>query len=439
MLKNLDLQTVLLFFFGVLLVMGIFVFSGIIPSPKSAKEKQIEGAKVVVWGTLPEKYFQDKTIKFIKESVGTRSITYIERSAERFDADLIEKLAADAGPDIILLPDSLIARYAEKVSPLPYESYPERQFLESFVQGSEIYLRPEGILALPFSIDPMVMYWNRNMFSAASVVRPPAYWDEMLTLTPVLTKRDNANNIIKSAVAFGEYANVTHAKEILSTLILQTGNPVTRYDEKKRDIVSTLTSDMESTFSPAADVFSFYTDFADPLKTVYSWNRSLAPAKDAFLAQDLAIYFGFASEAEELQEKNPNLDFGTAPIPQIRDYPFRATFARMTAVAVMKTSAQKTAAHRIALVLSSAFMADMFSKGSGLPPVRRDLLGKRPATAKESVFYDSAIIGKSWLDPNPTKSKEIFQSAIESILARTLEPKGAVSKMAAQLSLIDGK
>ncbi|MCI0533076.1 extracellular solute-binding protein, partial [bacterium] len=354
MLKNLDLQTILLFIFGIVLVAGVLVFSGAVSSPKEKQRQQLQNSKIVIWGTLPKEVFRGDILKFIIDELGTsNAVTYVERPIETFDNELVEKLAAGTGPDIILLPDSLIGRHAEKIELLPYESFTERQFLETFIQGSEIYLRPEGTLGLPFSIDPMVMYWNRNMFSTASVVRPPVYWDELLTLTPLLTKRDDANNIIKSAVSFGEYGNVTNAKEIISMLMIQTGNPITRNDIKNGKISATIGTAGEN-YPAGNDVLRFYTDFADPLKSVYSWNRSLADSKNAFLAQDLAIYFGFASEAAELQKKNPNLDFGVAPVPQIRDYEFRSVFVRMNAASVMKTSKSKPAAFRVALILSSA-------------------------------------------------------------------------------------
>ena len=45
-------------------------------------------------------------------------------------------------------------------------------------------------------------------------------------------------------------------------------------------------------------VLTYYTDFANPLKSVYSWNRSFSSSRDAFLAQNLAVYFGPGSEIE---------------------------------------------------------------------------------------------------------------------------------------------
>jgi len=436
MFKKLNLQTIFLFGFGVLLVAGVFVFAGLVPSPRASERELILQGRLVVWGTLPKEIVDQRVMAQVKEAVGQSvQISYVERSEESFDQDLVEKLASGSGPDIVLLPESLIIRHRDKIEPFPYESFPERQFRETFIQGSELYLFPDGVLALPFSADPLVMYWNRPMYASGSVIRPPIYWDEFLTVVGAVTKRDKANNILKSALAFGEYSNINHAKEILSLLTLQTGNPIASFDGRK-SIVPTLSGDSERDIPPAKEVFRFYTDFANPQKSVYSWNRSLASSLDAFLAQDLATYFGFASELLSLQAKNPNLDFGVTLVPQIRDHQFRGTFMRMSAAAVMKTSKNKPLAYHVAAVLSSQPVLQVLAKETGLPPIRLDLLSVKPTNPAQSVFYDSALIGKSWLDPDPDTTSSYFRKAVEGILAGTVDVSGAVNKMNAELSVL---
>ena len=56
-------------------------------------------------------------------------------------------------------------------------------------------------------------------------------------------------------------------------------------------------------------VLKFYTDFADPLKDVYSWNKSFSNSRDAFSAENLVFYLGYASELQSLINKNPNQNF----------------------------------------------------------------------------------------------------------------------------------
>ena len=56
-------------------------------------------------------------------------------------------------------------------------------------------------------------------------------------------------------------------------------------------------------------VLRFYTQFADPAKETYSWNKTFQNDKNAFISGKLAFYFGYASEYKDIQQKNPNLRF----------------------------------------------------------------------------------------------------------------------------------
>ncbi len=403
-------QIILSVIFGAFIVFAVLVFSGLIPSPKQAQDAMTKG-NLVMWGT------QDKITmyQFFEKSLLGSDITidYVQKTADTFPEDIIEALASGTGPDIIILPQELTLRLEDKIAPFTPDLYAERDFMNAFIQNGEIFIRPNGIVALPILTDPLVMYWNRDIFTNKNLVLPPKYWDEFLVMAPILTEQDSANNITKSAISFGEYQNVTNAKDILATLILQTGNPIV--SNASGVLTPTLVGAPDSNIPSSSEVLRFYTDFADPLKTIYSWNRSLNESKKAFLAGDLAVYFGYASELYDLRAKNPNLNFDVAVVPQIRDWPRKTTFGRIEGLAVMKASKAKSAAFYISTILTnptnSSIMASIFKT----PSPSREVLAKTPADPYMKVFYDSAIISKSWLDPNRISTGNIFKSTIEDI------------------------
>lgn len=431
---KINFQTLFLIIFGVFLVLGTFVFGGIIPSPGGKEAVSVASGDIKIWGTVSNESVSENITEKIRDTLPNVRISYEEKSPASLDAELIEALASGEGPDIVFLPESLLLRYREKIAPLPYETFPERNFRDSFIQGSELLLFPEGVLALPLFADPMVMYWNRTMFSGAGLSRPPAFWDEFLTLPSSLTKKDPAGRILKSAIAFGEYANVSNAKDILALLALQAGNRLVVFDDGR--FVSSFGGDTFKHIPSAEEVFRFYTDFADPKKTVYSWNRSLPLSQNAFISQTLAVYFGFASEMPVLRKKNPNFDFDAALVPQIRDYDTRGTLAHITAAAVMKTSKNQAVAQYLVQYMASAPIAGELAKSAGLPPVRRDLLAKKPADPAESVFYDSAIIGASWLDPDPRATASLFRNTIEAVLSGAANLSEAIKRTRDELALL---
>jgi ABC-type glycerol-3-phosphate transport system substrate-binding protein len=430
-----NIQVAISVIFAVFIFLGVFVFAGIIPSPKSASEKKITGS-VTLWGTINKDVLNELIQKNILSQNTDISIKYSQHSPETFANDLIEALASGEGPDIAILPEDLIARFSSKVEPFSTITYPERTFRDTFIEEGELFVSPgAGVLGLPFIVDPMVMYWNRNIFSSNNIIRPPEYWDEFLTLAPVLSKRSDSNDVLKSAVAMGEFRNITHAKDLLSLLVLQTGNPIFSLTSEGA-IVPTFGGVSTQNIPSASEALRFFSDFSDPQKTVYSWNRSLPESKNAFLSQDLAMYFGYASELRDLQTKNPNLNFDTAQMPQVRDLPFKSTFGKMSGVSVMKTSANKPLAFLVAQLLTTPDFNAAISEVFYLPPTQRALLSKIPTDPFLKVFYDSALISTSYLDINPQKTYYIFQNAIESISSGKLRVSGAVEKAQAELSLI---
>jgi ABC-type glycerol-3-phosphate transport system substrate-binding protein len=429
-----NIQIIISVIFALFILIGVFVFAGIIPSPETEKEKSTTG-KVTIWGTVNKDSMTELIQQRIFSKYSSISIKYIKHPANTFADDLIEALASGTGPDLVLLPDDLIVRFSTKIEPFTPAMYPERTFRDSFLEEGELFISQKlGILALPFSVDPMVMYWNRDMFSSGNVARPPEYWDEFLTLAPILSKRTEGNDILKSAIAFGEFRNVTHAKDILALLIMQTGNPITIITPEE-GIVPTLEGLSKKNIPAADEAVRFYTDFSDPQKPIYSWNRSLPESKSAFLSQDLAVYFGYASELRDIQTKNPNMNFDTYRMPQVRDLPYKKTFGKMNGVAVMKTSKNKPVAFFTAALLTSPDFDKAVSDEFNLPPVHRALLAKTPSNPFMKVFYESAIISDAWLDINAEKTHIIFQTAIDSIIAGRARIRNAVERAQAELLL----
>ena len=353
---------------------------------------------------------------------------YIEKDKDIFERTLIEALASGTGPDIALLPQDLVLRHSDKTYPIPYESMSARSFKDRFIEEGEVYLNESGILALPFIIDPMVMYWNRDLFSSSGLSSPPSFWDEFYTIAPLMTLKDDDSNITRSTISFGEFSNVTHAKDIISLLIMQAGNPIIIEDSLSRSGYRAVLSErFNYEIAPTDSALRFYTEFSNPTKESYSWNRSLPSSLNMFTAGNLAVYFGYASELSEIKRKNPHLNFDVASVPQARDAIRKVTFGRMDGLAILKSSKNISAAFRAATLLSDAKFISALADEFSLPPVRRDLLAKKPVDAFRFLFYDAAIVSRGWLDPSPRDTEIIFKNMIERIVSREAKISTAVS------------
>lgn len=389
----------------VLGIFGFFIIAGLLAIALVKQKGGPDTVSLSMWGALSDTAVEE----IIRESFNaeTLKLSYQEVPEESLDEELVEALAAGRGPDLILLPLELVLRYRDKLQLIPYATYGERAYKDSFIQEADLFLTPQGVLALPFSLDPLVMYFNRDFLDEAGIAAPPKYWDEFLSLARNLTDKDDLGNLSLSAVALGEYRNISHAKEILATLLMQGGNQIVVSGESGRRV--TLNQ------SGTAAIVDFFTEFANPQKPLYSWNRSLPASKNMFLASKLAVYFGLASEYGELRKGNPNLDFDVALFPRPRNASVGLTYGKLTGVAVLRTSPSRSKALEVALTLSAPRAGALLQSRTGLAPVQRTLLSQKPTDAYGAVIYDSASRARGFLDPNPKVTAEAWRVMIESI------------------------
>ncbi|HEY4500443.1 MAG TPA: ABC transporter substrate-binding protein [Candidatus Paceibacterota bacterium] len=397
-----------LIFSAILVVLGV---AGAVLFAVARNQGSQSAPALTMWGTLDNRPVSDFLAKISVDYRDTVNVSYVAKDPATFELDLISALARGQGPDMVLLPQDLILKQLDKFYIIPYESYSQRLFKDSFIQEGELYMMSSGIVGLPFSVDPMVMYWNRDIFSNAGLAAPPASWTEFFGLIPKLTKRDQNGNVSQSMVAFGEVRNVFFAKDIVALLTMQAGSPIVVWDVN--GFKSNLADRGVSGLVPAESAVSFFTEFSNPVKASYSWNRAFSLDRTMFLAGRLALYFGYGSELSELRNANPNLNFDVAVVPQAEGN--RMTFGRMNAIAMLKTSPNIPAAYIAAVTLSGASLQTEWVTNSGFPPVRRDMLRTLPSDAFQSVIYQSALISRAWLDPYREATLGTFMRLIENV------------------------
>ena len=423
-----NFQIILIIAFLVAAVFGVLVFSGAIKIGNDNSSGAL--GTVVLWGTVKADLIAS-TIDDFNRVNKTFIVKYVQKYPETFDQDLLEALASGQGPDMFFMSDDLIYKYKNKIFPIPYQSLPVATFESSFAGAGEIFLTSQGVLAFPLAIDPMVMYYNRSILDSNSVVYPPVYWDEFMNLIPVLTKKDENKKIIKSGVAMGQFSNISHAKDLLSTLFMQAGNLITT--EKNGSFISTLN---DTSKYDLGSILQFYTEFSNPLSEVYSWNKSLSNSSDYFSSDNLSFYFGYASEFRSLINKNPNLNFLAAPMPQIKNANFKLTSARVTGIAISAFSKNLNTAFTAAGLLASSDFASKFANTIGVAPARRDLLAIKQTDAFLPTFYSSALYARSWLDPSPNDTDNIFRGMIDGVLSNNMSIYNAVRDASAKLDLL---
>ncbi len=419
--------------------MGIFIaclVAGVIAfATFKGSGKVVDIPEISIWGTFPKDLFDQYLYKMNESLSQPLKVTYSQIPEASFDNTFIQALARGQGPDAVLIPQDLLHRHEDKIVVIPYTTLPQRDFQNTFIQQAELYLASNGTLAIPFVVDPLVMYWNRDIFTNAGIAYPPKYWDEFTNLNTKITQKDTNSNIKKSAIALGEFNNIIHAREIFGTLLLQYGNPVT-YRDNSGAVVSALGSGSFSGLSSSVPALNFFTQFSNPSSKDYSWNRSLTNSKNSFLSGSLATYFGFASEVRDIRLKNPNLDFDVTYMPQRFNSGNRVTFGSMYGFSIIRSSVNNAAAFSIISTLIAKSSLEKMVTLTYLPPVRRDMISLGSIDPYLSVFYESALISGAWLDSNKIESNNIFQRMIESVTSGRSDKESALQSGSGEFDIL---
>jgi ABC-type glycerol-3-phosphate transport system substrate-binding protein len=420
-MSNFQLISLVLFGFFTLLGIGVFsAFGGLLGGSSVGP--------VTMWGTLDGNTINTMLGTLRSSDKTFAAVKYVQKDPATYTTDLVNAMASGQGPDLFMVSQDQVSSFANKITPVPYASMSQAQFAGSFIDEGQIFLSANGALALPFTVDPLVMYWNKDLFAGAGLAQPPKYWSDFLTIAPKLTSLDASQNVQQSAVALGTYKNIDHAKAILSALFMQAGDPIVSRDSTGQLIPVFGAMPANAAANPAESALRFYTEFANPGKTTYSWNNALPLASTAFVNGNVGAYFGFASEYAGIAARNPNLSFSVATLPQLEGNTTHLTFGQITGVAISRTAANPTGALQVAEHVTDQATISILAQQLPLPPVRRDVQLDTSSNAASQVFAQSALISRAWLDPNPVGTNTVFQNMVNEVLSGAQEPASAVAE-----------
>lgn len=366
---------------------------------------------VVIWGTLDQSTVQDFLQAETRTNKNLSTVRYVRKDPRNFAQEFIEAIADGKSPDLLLIASPSFVTLRTKLQPISYESFPERTFRNTYLDGANVFMRSDGVYGFPVAIDPLVMYWNRDLFSSNAIAEPPKTWETVIGQTvKQLTVRDNAQNISQSALALGEFGNITNAKDIFSMLLLQAGSSLV--EERDSSYIVTINKATQNGLPPAESVLPFYTEFATRNKELYTWNRSKQNDRVEFLGGTLALYFGKGSEYTTLLRDNPNANFDLVPVPQGGSATIKRTYADIYALVIPKAAQNRDGAVAVAQLLGSAELSKSLADRFNMASAHRSQVGGETDPIK-SVISEAAIMGLSWLDPNPQETAEVFRKMVE--------------------------
>jgi len=366
------------------------------------------------------------------------TINYKKKSFAEYEDDLINALATGEGPDIFTIHNTWLPKHKGKISPIPQAEgfLTPKTFQDTFVDVVyEDFVDGDKIYAISFYVDTLALFYNKDLFNDAGIPFPPATWDIFLDNVELLTKKDKWGNIEQSGVAMGTAENINRSTDILALLMLQTGAEMTDKDYTKAMFDHAIYLE-EELFSPGENALRFYTDFSNPIKRVYCWNRQKHYSLDAFYEGDVAMMINYSHHIDTIRNKAPYLKFAVAPVPQIKDRDFDINYANYWAQTVSKGSEHPEEAWKFIIWLAQKENVKDYLEKTKRPTSRRDLIEWQRDNPDLAIFADQALSARSWYQADNQAIEKIFANMVESIVLGVASIEQTIKQAAAQVTVL---
>ena len=268
--------------------------------------------QLTYWGLWePASVMQPIIDAYEEENPGV-TILYSQQAFTNYEGRLYTRLqqaatSTEPAPDIFRINNTWTSKYYRYLSPLPSTVMDSTTYAETFYPTAikDFTAKDGNIYAMPWEIDGLAVFYNKQLLSSAGVSEPPSDWDSFIELAEELTKKNDSGQIISSGLAIGTADNITHSADILSYLMLL----------NNANIIDSTYTTVDLTSPAALTATTIYTEFSQGENAI--WTTDLANDLEMFYSGKLAMMFAPSWRAFDIIQSAPSVEFGIAPLPQL--------------------------------------------------------------------------------------------------------------------------
>lgn len=467
---------------SIIILASIFLFSGCLKKKDTSYKVNLE-----IWGSFDDSDAYGKILekyRMLNPYVG--EIKYRKFDVDNYKKDLIDALASGQGPDMFLIHNTWLPSFKDKIEPAPSYLFGEQELRRDFVDVAASDFLDEGkVYAVPLSVDSLALYYNKDLFNAEGITRPPATWEELMEDVKRLTKIDQNGNIIQQGAALGTAYNINRSTDILGLIMFQKGVQMVN-EGKNQAAFDDPVAVGNNSVQAGEDALEFYTRFSRASSPVYSWNSRMHYSLDAFYEGTAATMLNYSWHYSNIKNKNSKLNFTVAPIIQFKNSR-PVNYANYWGLAVAKnkitpsdTSGREvqspsnevriheawqlirflTARDNGSVRLingkttlecfaggksnciednSKVFPVDIdpaweYARVQGKPGARRDIIDRQKGDPVLGPFAYGNLIAKNWYQSDPEATETVLAQAINSVVSGTATVHDALELAANRVS-----
>ena len=266
------------------------------------------------------------------------TIEYSKKTFADYEVDSLDSIAARKGPDIWMVKNDWMPQHVDKLVAAPSTLF--AQSGQSQLDGYKAKFPPvvydnavvgDKIYGLPFSVDTLVLYYNRDIMSARrreldqsndralansdDLRSAPVTWEDAIRYAKLLNQGDGGN-LTRSGLAMGAN-NVDNAQDILSALMVQAGTTMVAPDRKSASFNLAQASASGTAVTPGKEALAFFRSFSDPGSNRFTWSSSSMNSIDAFKQGKVAMVIDYGYLKPLLAQDAPTLRVDSWPLPQV--------------------------------------------------------------------------------------------------------------------------
>ena len=413
------------------MILAVAVVVAMAPTGASAAKAEVKWSQ---WKTteVGEKLMNELKAAFEKENPDI-TLTLADSPFTGFHDKAITLFQAQKSADVLLVQVDWVAEFADLGILEPLDSWlakEPKEYMDNIPttfqqkwQGKQYYL--------PLHSGCVALYWNTEIFKNAGIAGPPKTWEEYVAIAKKVTNLEKKIFATTATLQIEPPTNMTYD---IYPLIFQAGGSL--IDEKTNKAVFN---------SPAGvKAIQWYVDLINKDKVAVPGVLSNGEKEKRanFGAGNVAMMFEGPWGIAIQKQLNPNLKYDIATLPKGMT---TGTVVRGSLNTVTTQAQNKEAAWKLVRWLSGPVGNEMWSKGSGDFPGRKDVAEKPFYKENKLVqaFVQQMLLPNARSPflgmPNAVQMNKIITTEVQNVVQGKKNAKKALDDAAVEWNKILAK